>query len=330
MGIRLEVLQFFDNANQSIVERVPEEGSTDIKIGAQLIVQENQEAAFFYEGKVRDVFGPGRHTLSTKNVPILTRLLTIPWEKSPFQAQVYFVGRQTFIDQRWGTSEPIAFRDPELGIVRFARFRQILVPCRGFRRIARHARRHPRQVHHDGDCLLLEGLDCLTTGGKRWPSLKIGLFDLPSQYDKVASAVRTRLADEFAQYGLELVDFFINAITPPEEVQKAIDARSAMGVVGDLGAFMRFQAANSLGKMAEQGGGERSAGRGRWSWLWDDDAWHDPAGDGGAAASRPQMAGGQATVAFGPDFSQLAPSNRVRSEIKPFARWPRRAGYVPC
>ena len=119
----------------------------------------------------------------------------------------------------------------------------------------------------------------------------MGLLDMPTHYEQIASGARAKVAADFAKYGLELVDFFINAITPPDEVQQAIDARSSMGAVGDLNAFMKFQAAQSMAKMAQQGGGAARArdGHGHGRRLRDDDARHDPRRDDGrpCAASGP-------------------------------------------
>lgn len=253
MVFRLEVIDFFDQSGQNVVGRVPADGTAAIQLGAQLIVQQAQEAVFFRDGKAMDVFGPGRYTLTTANVPVLTRILTIPWEKSPFQAAVYFVGKQTFVDQRWGTKTPITMRDPDFGLVRlrgfgkFA-FRVVDSPLLINSLVGTRGRYTTEQVTNYLKDVIVSGLtDFLATSG-------IGLIDLPSKFDEVAAAARLKIADAFAKFGLELTDFIINSITPPEEVEKAIDARAGMTVLGDLKSYTLYQAANSMAAAGQNPG----------------------------------------------------------------------------
>ncbi|MCA9267412.1 MAG: SPFH domain-containing protein, partial [Planctomycetales bacterium] len=250
---KLEVLQFFDETGRSLVHRIPASGSADIQIGAQLIVHENQEAIFFRDGQAMDAFAAGRYTLTTANVPLITKILTTPWEKSPFQCQVYFVGKQTFIDQKWGTRQPITVRDKDFGMVRLRSFGKFAY------RVDNSKLMLDTLVGTQGkfttedvtaylkDRIVASMTDLLGTAA-------VSMLDLPSKFDEIAAGTRAKVADEFAKYGLELVDFFINAISPPEEVQKAIDARSSMGAIGDMRAFTMYQTAQSMRNLAEQGG----------------------------------------------------------------------------
>src|SRR5512135_777489 len=119
----IDVVQFLDDTGREIVHREPEGGPGDFRLGSQVVVRESQTAVFFRDGKALDVFGPGRHTITTANVPILASIIGLAtMGKSPFPAEVVFVNMRQFIDQKWGTPEPIPFRDPEFGMARLRAF----------------------------------------------------------------------------------------------------------------------------------------------------------------------------------------------------------------
>jgi len=256
----LEILEHHDPTGEEIIYRFPPQGSADIKLGAQLVVHETQEAVLYRDGKALDVFGPGRHTLSTQNIPLLGKVIGSPFGgESPFRVSVVFVNKKTFIDQKWGTREPVVFRDTELGMVRLRAFGNYgyriadsqlfvntVVGSQGLFETSRLQDFYRDVIVSRLNDLLGETLKTI--------------FDLARYYDELGTAAKARLAEDFAKYGVDLTDFYINSITPPDEVQEKMDERAAMGAVGDMNTYMQFKAAQAIQDAAEGGGGGGEGG----------------------------------------------------------------------
>ena len=258
----LEILEHHDPSGEEIVYRFPPEGSADIKLGAQLVVHEAQEAVLYRDGKALDTFGPGRHTLSTQNIPLLGKIIGAPFGgESPFRVSVVFVNKRTFIDQKWGTREPVVFRDSELGMVRLRAFgtyayriedSQLFVnTVVGSQGVFETIRL--QDFYRD---IIVSRLNDLMG-----ETLKT-IFDLPKYYDELGTAAKARVVEDFAKYGVDLTDFYINSVTPPDEVQEKMDERAAMGAVGDMNTYMQFKAAQAIQDAAQGGGGGGGEGGG--------------------------------------------------------------------
>jgi membrane protease subunit (stomatin/prohibitin family) len=258
----MQVLQYQDPTGQTMVARVPADGTAAIQLGSQLIVEESQQAIFLRDGKALDTFGPGRHTLATQNLPLLTTLISLPFGgTSPFQAAVIFVNTKTFLDLKWGTKEPVVYRDRELAMVRLRAFGKFAVRITEPQLFANTLVGSMGLYTTDGmesyfkDVIVARLTDLL---GETLQTI----FDLPRLYDELATALRSRVAEDFARFGIDLVDLFLGAITPPEEVQKVIDDRSGMAAAGDLNAYMKFKAAQAVGDLATTSGDGSTVGAG--------------------------------------------------------------------
>lgn len=255
MSKLMEVIEFLDNSGNRMVQRMPNDGPAEIKWGAQLTVRESQEAVFFRDGKALDVFKAGRHVLQTQNIPLLGKWVTSfgYGPDSPFRAEVYFVGKQLFPNLRWGTAEPILFRDSELKMIRIRSFGSFSIQVSDsllfINKIV--GTRGSYQNKDIEDYLRSIVISRLTN--ILGDELKT-VFDMPSSFDALSVAARIKLQAEFEGLGLYLHDFYINSISVPEDVQQIIDQRSGMSAIGNMDEFMKYKIALSIENASQNQG----------------------------------------------------------------------------
>ena len=258
----IDVIEWTDESKDTMVWRYPR-GDNEIKMGAQLTVRESQAAVFVNEGKIADVFAPGRHKLSTENMPVLTTLKS--WYhgfNSPFKCEVYFVNTKQFTDQKWGTPNPIMVRDAEFGPVRLRAFGiysfKVSDPALFLKEVfGTNQQFSTEEIAGQLKKSLVSGIADII-GESRIP-----ILDLAANYDEFGKLAMSRLQERFLPLGLSLQSFFIENISLPEEVEKVLDKRSSMGILGNLNAYTQYQSAEAIRDAAKnEGGGLAGAGIG--------------------------------------------------------------------
>lgn len=261
-GEFIDIIEWTDSTSDTIIYKFPRY-QNEIKMNAKLTVRESQVAVFLNEGKIADVFQPGMYTLTTQNMPILSTLKG--WKygfDSPFKADVFFVSTKQFTNQKWGTKNPIMLRDAEFGPVRLRAFGSY-----AFR--VNDAALFLKEIAGTDSEFTVEEVNeqlrniAVSRGMDAVAESKIPVLDLASNYDEVSKIITDKIKPEFNELGLNLTKFLIENVSLPPEVETALDKRSSMGIIGNLGAFSQFQAANAMEDAAKNpSGGMMGAGMG--------------------------------------------------------------------
>ena len=252
-GEFIDLIHWVDDTRDTMVWRFEREGHA-IKYGAKLTVREGQAAVFVHEGQIADVFGPGLYMLETNNMPILTTLQH--WDhgfRSPFKSEIYFVNTTRFTDQKWGTKNPIITRDPEFGPVRLRAYGTYVM------RVADPGLFIKEIVGTDGeftaDEISFQIRNIIVQEFSRMiAASRIPVLDMAANTADFGKLVAQGIAPAIAAYGLSIPEFYVENISLPEEVEKVLDKRTSMGVVGDLNRYAQFNAAEGLANPATGAG----------------------------------------------------------------------------
>lgn len=260
-GELINVIEWTDDTRDTMVWRFETRGHK-INYGAKLTVREGQAAVFVHEGQIADVFGPGLWMLETNNMPVLTTLQH--WDhgfQSPFKSEIYYVNTTRFNDQKWGTKNPIIARDPEFGPVRIRAYGTYSM------RVTDPSRFISEIVGTDGEftadeisfqirnVIVQEFSRSIAGSG-------LPVLDMAANTDQLGALVAKAIAPTVEQYGLNIPEFYIENVSLPEEVEKMLDKRTSMGIVGDLDRFSQYAASEALIRAGEQPGGGLGAGVG--------------------------------------------------------------------
>ncbi|MFN9285055.1 MAG: SPFH domain-containing protein [Planctomyces sp.] len=257
----IDIIEWVDDSRHTLVWRFPRY-QNEIKNGAQLIVRPGQKAIFVHRGQVADVFEPGHYELKTDNLPLLSTLAG--WKygfNSPFRAEVYFISTKQLTDLKWGTPNPVMMRDPEFGPIRIRAFGTYALRAVDPRALLKELVGTDSSFDADAVSELLRSM-IVTTFSELLSQAEIPALDMAKKYTEIAQKLRQAVQEKIDdEYGLELSQLVIVNISLPEAVEKALDTRTSMGVVGDLNRFQQYQLGQALGAPGA-GGGAAAEGAG--------------------------------------------------------------------
>ena len=246
----IEIIEWTDDSRDTLAYRWPDDDK-QIKNGAQLIVRESQMAQFVAAGQFADLFGPGRHRLTTENIPVLSTIYG--WKygfEAPFKCDVYYLNTRLFTGNKWGTANPVMMRDPDFGMVRLRAFGtydfRIVEPTRFLKEVA--GTDHNFRLEEFADTMRSRIVSVFT---EALATAQVPALDVARRYAELGQALLPIINPAMGEkYGLEITAFVVENISVPPEVEKAIDARSSMGAIGDLNAYVKYQ----MGAGMTQGG----------------------------------------------------------------------------
>ena len=244
----IEIIEWTDDSRDTLSFRFPDDDK-EIKRGAQLIVRESQAVQFVYLGQYGDLFGPGKHSLTTDNIPILSRLKG--WKygfESPFKADVYFVTTRLFTGNKWGTSNPVMMRDQDFGVVRVRAFGtydfRIVEPPRFLKEVA--GTDHQFRLDEFADVMRSRIVSVFSDA---IASSKLPVLDVATRYSELGDALLPLINPVLKEkYGLELGSFILENVSVPPEVEQALDKRASMTAIGNLNDYVKYQMAQGLEK----------------------------------------------------------------------------------